>query len=123
MSEEPKTLTSFHDTEKTTLKNYVIGFTLSAYLLVVNHAVSGKWALAIVVGALALIQFVVQITLFLHLGQEAKPKFKLLVFSFMLLVVIILVGGSIWIMYNLNYRQQLTPSQVNQYLKSQDGGF
>jgi heme/copper-type cytochrome/quinol oxidase subunit 4 len=60
--------------------------------------------------------------LFLHLGNEAKPRLKLLVFGFMALVVMILVFGSLWIMYSLNYRMP-TQSQINSYMNSQNGGF
>lgn len=116
------------ETEPSSYSNYVIGFilslvcTLSAYFLVTNHYVSNKWGLAGLVAILALIQFVVQIVLFLHLGKERSPRFKLLVFSFMLCVVLILVGGSIWIMYNLNYKMT-TPTQINKYMNQQDGGL
>jgi cytochrome o ubiquinol oxidase subunit IV len=115
-------------TEPSGYANYVVGFilslvcTLSAYFMVTNHYLSNKWALAGLVGALALIQFIVQITLFLHLGKEKSPRFKLLVFAFMLTVVLILVGGSIWIMYNLNYRM-MSPNQINKYMNAQDGGL
>jgi cytochrome o ubiquinol oxidase operon protein cyoD len=95
--------------------------TLTSYLLTVHHVISGKWALACVVAGLALVQCVIQLTLFLHLGQEAKPKLRLLVFGFMLTVVLILVGGSIWIMHNLNDRQ-MTPKFINNYMQSQDDG-
>lgn len=123
-----KIIVSAHALEKGSYRTYTIGFllslfcTLSAYILVVNHVINQKWALALVVAVFALIQFVTQLTLFLHLGLEAKPRLKLLVFGFMISVVIILVGGSIWIMYNLNYRM-MTPSQINSYMKQQDGGF
>jgi cytochrome o ubiquinol oxidase subunit IV len=122
-----KVIVSSHELSQAKYKSYVIGFgvslacTLSAYLLVINHLLSANWALALIVGGLALIQAIVQLTLFLHLGQEAKPKFKLLVFGFMLSVVIILISGSIWIMYSLNYRM-MTPSRINNYMQSQDDG-
>ncbi|HSX47225.1 MAG TPA: cytochrome C oxidase subunit IV family protein [Patescibacteria group bacterium] len=97
--------------------------TLSAYLLVVSHHASSKWIIAGWVASLAIIQFVIQILLFLHIGKESKPRFKLLVFGFMLSVVIILVAGSIWIIYSLNYRMQMSPTQIKNYIKSQNGGF
>ena len=112
-----------------TIKRYVIGFslslilTLTAYFLVVERVVNAKWVLAGLIGALAIGQFITQMTLFLRLGQEPKPKFKLLIFGFMMSVVIILVAGSIWIMYNLNYRMDITPQRISNYLKQQDGGF
>lgn len=92
-----------------TYKSYVVGFiwsivlTLAAYFLVVEHIFTG-WTLGLVIGALSIVQVVIQLLYFLHLGDEPKPYWNLIVFSFMVLVVVILVAGSLWIMYNLNYR-------------------
>jgi cytochrome o ubiquinol oxidase operon protein cyoD len=122
-----RSVVSLHDPERATYRSYVIGFVLSlfctmlAYLLTINHVLSQNWALAIVVAALAIIQAVTQLSLFLHVGHEAKPRLKLLVFGFMLTVVVILISGSIWIMHNLNNRQ-MTPSQINNYMEQQDDG-
>jgi cytochrome o ubiquinol oxidase operon protein cyoD len=122
-----KTLIASHEIEQGSYRSYIAGFVLSliltitSYLLTVHHVISGKWVLAIVVAGLALTQCIIQLTLFLHLGQEAKPKLRLLVFSFMLTVVLILVGGSIWIMHNLNNRQE-TPAYINNYMQQQDDG-
>jgi cytochrome o ubiquinol oxidase subunit IV len=123
MSKQPAVVE--HDIGQGTLKTYVNGFissvvlTITAYL-VITHRLFGStdWLIAAVI-ALALIQFMVQLLFFLHLGREAKPRWKLLVFGFMILVVSILVFGSLWIMSNLNYR--MTPAQVNQYMNSQSG--
>jgi len=41
---------------------------------------------------------------FLHLGIESKPRWNLLVFYFMVVVLAILLYGSFWIMSNLDYR-------------------
>lgn len=70
---------------------------------------------------LALAQFFAQLYYFLHLGRETKPRWKLLVLCFMILVVLIIVVGSIWIMYNLNYR--MSPQQMNTYMLNQNGGI
>lgn len=93
-------------------------FTLSAYALVVQHTLSNHVLIGVIV-VLALVQFVVQMVGFLHIGAEAKPRWKLIVFWGMLLVVCILVFGSLWIMNNLNYN--MTPAQMNAYMQSQDG--
>jgi cytochrome o ubiquinol oxidase subunit IV len=109
-----------------TLKSYVTGFiwslalTLVAYALVVQRTFSNRILIAVVIG-LALVQFMIQLLFFLHLGRETKPRWKLFVFLFMVMVVAILVFGSLWIMANLNYR--MTPTQVNTYLNNQGGGF
>lgn len=109
-----------------TTGSYILGYVLSlvltvtAYILI-SHHVFTKHVLVAAVAWLALLQFVVQLLFFLHLDAETKPRFKLLAFSFMVVVVLILVIGSIWIMNNLNYR--MTPAQITQYLKDQDGGI
>jgi cytochrome o ubiquinol oxidase operon protein cyoD len=108
------------------LASYVIGFissiilTLFAYLAVVNQRFQG-WNLVYAIATLALAQCLVQLLCFLHLGRETKPRWKLAVFSFMLLVIIIFVFGSLWIMSNLHYRRVSSPTQVNTYLHDQDG--
>jgi cytochrome o ubiquinol oxidase operon protein cyoD len=124
---QTKAVISHHESEPGSLKSYVFGFvasialTLIAYLLVIHHALSNKWALTILIGGLALVQCVIQLRLFLHLGQESKPKYKTLVFSFMMFVILILISGSIWIMYHLDGRM-MTPQKINQYMMQQDDG-
>jgi cytochrome o ubiquinol oxidase operon protein cyoD len=114
---------SDHHEENISLSNYVVGYTLSvvltlsAYLIVTRHLFSDPLAMASIAG-LAVLQFVVQLYCFLHLGTEAKPRWKQIVFWFMLLVVFILVAGSIWIMANLDYN--MTESQTNNYVKDSD---
>ena len=94
-----------------------IAFTLEAYYLVAHRALS-KWSLAAAIAGLAIVQFLVQLVFFLHLGRELRPRWKLVALLFMLGVVMIIVFGSLWIMNNLNYH--MTPQQMNQYLNSQD---
>lgn len=102
---------------------YLLGFvgslllTLCAYWIA-THGTAGKNMLAVVLAGLALIQFAVQMILFLHVGEERGPRWRLGAALMMLIVVLILVFASIWIMNNLNYR--MTPQQIQQYLKSQD---
>lgn len=91
-----------------TIKSYIIGFFLSIvltvipFVLVLNQVLVGKQAF-LAVSLLALVQLVVQIYFFLHLNTQSKARWNLIIFLFTLLVVAILVGGSLWIMYNLNY--------------------
>jgi len=124
MSQSKPLIVSHHQAGRPTLKAYVSGYvssivlTLAAYLLVAHHLLSRQTAIAAVVG-LALTQFLAQLLFFLHLGTEAKPRWKLMVFLFMVMIVFILVFGSLWIMSNLNYR--MTPQQVNTYMRNQDG--
>jgi len=111
---------------RVTLIGYINGYALSLYLtitayLLVTHRIFSNHHLVFAVIGLALIQFLVQAFFFLHLGHETKPRWKLYVFLFMILVVGILVLGSLWIMANLNYHHPQTPNQINNYLTNQDG--
>jgi len=121
--EHSKVVISHHHPVAASLKRYLIGFILSlyltslAYILAVRHNLTMYWLGGTVLG-LALLQFVIQLICFLHLGTETKPRWKLAVFWLMILVVGILIIGSLWIMAGLNYR--MSPSQVNQYLRGQD---
>jgi cytochrome o ubiquinol oxidase operon protein cyoD len=107
------------------LASYITGFvlslafTLTAYLLVSRHTfASGPLIAAIVV--LAVIQLLVQLVLFLHLGSEPKPRWNLVVSLFAALVVFILVFGSLWIMNNLNYHM-MSPANTDQYIIHDEG--
>lgn len=123
MSNQTELLAVAHDEPKLKLGSYVAGFglsilfTLAAYLLVTHHATSHDRLIGLVV-AFAFCQFIVQALFFLHLGQESKPRWRLGVFLFMLGVVSIIVFGSIWIIYSLNYRETI-PEEI-QYVNSQD---
>ena len=89
-----------------THKSYVIGFLLSigftlvAFYLVANAALPPK-TLYITVGILALIQLLVQVVFFLHLNARTNSSWNLLSFAFAVLMVLIMVIGTMWIMYNL----------------------
>lgn len=100
-------------TESGSFKAYLLGFvlslllTLASFYLVMEKVLTG-WTLLIVLSTFALLQALVQLTLFLHLGREESPRLNLVVFLFMALVLVIIVFGSIWIMENLNYRTMPT---------------
>lgn len=112
--------------------NYVIGFvlslglTLTAFWLVHKHVANhhefpSDRFMVVAIMALAVTQLVVQLIYFLHLDSESKPRWNLGALLFMLMVLLIIVIGSLWIMSNLDYRMLGSPSQVNQYIQSQDG--
>ena len=97
-----------HDEGHGTQISYIVGFILSIlltivpYALVVNHLLTGD-ALVISVVILGIIQLLVQLIFFLHLSAHPSQRWNLITFSFTLLIVVILVIGSLWIMYNMNY--------------------
>jgi cytochrome o ubiquinol oxidase operon protein cyoD len=90
------------------MKSYILGFvlsillTLAAYFMTTNQVLQKDLLLWGVI-LIGIIQALIQLVLFLHLGKEPKPRLNFLTFLFMLSVVIIITGGSLWIMANLNY--------------------
>lgn len=90
-------------------KSYLIGFaasialTLLAYLFVEGNHLSGG-ALNAMIITLCVMQVLVQLIFFLHLGDESKPYWNLISFLFMVMVVLIIVLGSIWIIFDLDSR-------------------
>ena len=86
----------------------VLGFVLSflilatMYRLVTHHHLRGAlldWTLF----GLGFFQALLQLIFFLHLGMESKPHWQTITFLFTLLVVFLVIGGSLWIMHNLDY--------------------
>src|SRR5476649_2700441 len=106
------------------MKLYITGFILSlvltfvAYFSVINHWFSGA-ILLIAIFVFAIVQLIVQLFFFLHMGKEEKPYWNLSFFVSTIAIILIIVVGSIWIMYHLNYN--MTSKEVNQYVRSQDG--
>ncbi len=106
-------------------KSYIVGFILSiittllAYVFVVNELWPTQ-ALVYIVLAIAVIQLVVQMVFFLHLGRGSR--WKALTFYFTLLIVAIIVVGTIWIMNNLNYNMmRMSPDEMKDYMNKNQG--
>ena len=124
MSEHKQAVAS-HFESHGSVRGYVIGFlsciviTLTAYFTATTEVVSSDVAIGIIAG-LAILQCLVQLRFFLHLGEELKPRWKLGVFGLMIAIVLILVIGSLWIMDNLNYRMIHQPEQLNEYVEKSD---
>lgn len=123
MNEQSEATVVEHSHQALSFHKYIVGFvasiavTLAAYILATESSIS-KDTVMYTLAALAVLQFVVQIVFFLHVGAESKPRWKAMVMWLMLAVVLILVVGTIWIMNNLNYR--MSHEQMQQYIKSQD---
>lgn len=112
-----------YDTLKQSVIKYVSGFvgalavTVVAFALVMSRVLTGGWLIAVLV-MFALVQLWVQLTFFLHLGSEAKPRWQLTAFLFTAVMVLVIVIGSLWIMYHLNYNMSMTPQQMDTYMKA-----
>ena len=96
-------------TGKKTLRVYVSGFflcvilTLIPFMAVIKHVASNKVLLAIVLLS-AIAQFFVQVVCFLRLNNQTEQgRTNVLSFIFTGIVLLVIIGGSVWIMTSLNY--------------------
>lgn len=107
------------------VRSYLIGFgaslvlTIASYLLVV-----GGWQMPIeiliaLVICFAVMQLFVQLIFFLHLGFEKGPRWNLAFFISTVAIILLIVLGSLWIMYHLNYN--MMPRQMNEYIIWKEG--
>ncbi|MET0779335.1 MAG: cytochrome C oxidase subunit IV family protein [Candidatus Saccharimonadales bacterium] len=78
---------------------FSILLTLIACTLIVRDMLPGTYMILVIAG-LAIIQLLVQLLFFLHLGHESKRRCNLLVFGFALTMVVMLASGSLWTMNN-----------------------
>lgn len=89
-------------------KPQFIGFVLSLLLTVaiyrfVTHRELTEFYLILAVVSFCVLQAFIQLFFFLHVGMESKPHWATITFLFTILVVVIVIGGTLWIMNNLNY--------------------
>jgi cytochrome o ubiquinol oxidase operon protein cyoD len=91
------------------LKSYLTGFVLSLILtaipfaLVMNGTLSSSAILAGILSA-GIVQILVHLHYFLHLDTSSAASWNMLAIIFTLLIMVLFVGGSIWIMNDLHYR-------------------
>jgi cytochrome o ubiquinol oxidase operon protein cyoD len=94
---------------KGSFKSYATGFILAfvlslvAFALVMNGALSHSGLLWAIYSA-AVVQILVHLHYFLHLDKSSAARWNVLALLFTVLIMMIFIGGTLWIMYNLNYR-------------------
>lgn len=90
------------------VRDYVIGFVLSVVLtaipfwLVMSGGVGSSGMTALVILAFAAVQIVVHMVYFLHMNKKSESGWSLLALIFTLVLVVIMLAGSLWVMYHLN---------------------
>ena len=89
-------------------RDYVIGFLLSVVLtaipfaLVMTNAFSDPRVTAGIVTAMAMVQIVVHMIYFLHMNPKSESGWTLMALIFTIIIVVIVVAGSLWVMYHMN---------------------
>lgn len=91
-----------------TLKGYLTGFILSVILtaipfwLVMTGVLESKQATGIAIMAFAAVQVVVHMIYFLHMNPKSEGGWTVTALIFTLILVVIVLSGSLWVMYHLN---------------------
>jgi cytochrome o ubiquinol oxidase operon protein cyoD len=89
-------------------RSYTTGFILSIVLtaipfwLVMHGTLSRPATLTAIFGA-ACMQILVHLYYFLHLNTSSRMRWNLLAFIFAALIMVLIIGGTVWIMANLRY--------------------
>ena len=90
------------------VKGYLTGFLLAVVLtaipfwLVMGKVLPTSGMTALVVLGFATVQIVVHMVYFLHMNTRVEGGWSMLALLFTAVLVLIMLSGSIWVMYHLN---------------------
>ena len=91
------------------LQSYLTGFVLSLSLTAIPFALvmSGTWSTSASLAGIfsaGVVQILVHLHYFLHLDTSSAARWNVVALIFTLLIMVLFVGGTLWIMWSLNYR-------------------
>jgi cytochrome o ubiquinol oxidase operon protein cyoD len=95
-----------HAADRGDVKSYVAGFLLSvlltvaAFWAVMRPGTPRIVAIAVIL-VLAAAQVLVHLAYFLHMSLRRDNRWNVISFAFTLLILVLIVGGSVWIMTNM----------------------
>ncbi|WP_218943080.1 cytochrome o ubiquinol oxidase subunit IV [Sphingomonas sp. R-74633] len=81
------------------------------WLVMSGPTLSPGWTAAIIF-AFAIVQIIVHVLFFLHLDTRSEGGWTLLAFLFTTVIVVLTIGGSIWVMYHLNTNMMPMPTDM-----------
>lgn len=91
------------------LRSYLTGFVLAVILtalpfwLVMGKPLHNASIVGLIVLGLAAVQVLVHMVYFLHMNTKSEGGWSMLALIFTLMLVVILMSGSLWVMYHLNH--------------------
>jgi cytochrome o ubiquinol oxidase operon protein cyoD len=97
------------------VKGYATGFILSVILtaipfwLVMAKVLPSPKVTGFVILGFAAVQMVVHMVYFLHMNTKVEGGWSLLALLFTLALVVIMLAGSVWVMYHMNANMMPTP--------------
>jgi cytochrome o ubiquinol oxidase operon protein cyoD len=98
---------SAHAASHGSMKSYTVGFilsmllTLASFGIVMTGLVPHSMRLTFIV-VLAVVQLLVQLVYFLHMGSAPDQRHNVAIFICTVLLIVIVVAGSLWVMHNAN---------------------
>lgn len=100
------------------LRGYVVGFVLAVGLTCVSFFIAQStlvWtpSIPIALSVLAVAQMGVHLVFFLHITTGPDNVNNVLALAFGVLIVMLLVFGSLWVMYNLNHNMLPMDQMMN----------
>lgn len=108
------------------LTKYAVGFgaalmlSILSFLIVTNQWFESAYVTMAVIFGLAVVQMLVQLICFLHLGLKGRSTGRSVTLIFTMLMMLVVVVGSIWIMRNLDYRMGTSSEAMNEYMEQQN---
>ena len=95
-----------NDQQHDTLRSYLIGYAAAAILTIAAFAAAESGALTpasvtAAITVLAIGQMLVHLIFFLHISTTPNQRTNILAFAVTMLIVLLIVGGSLWIMGHL----------------------
>jgi cytochrome o ubiquinol oxidase subunit IV len=105
-----------HAESHSSLQSYVVGFILSLGLtaLAFSAVMTGLLPRATMlptIACLAVVQLLVQLLFFLHLGAAPEQRNNTVIFLLTTLLISTVIGGSLWVMHNANVN--MMPAQMS----------
>jgi cytochrome o ubiquinol oxidase subunit IV len=102
--------------------SYTVGLGLAIVATIASFVVSQTgllWAPGIPVGlvVLAIAQIGVHLVFFLHLGSGSDNTNNILALAFGVLIVLLIIGGSIWIIANINDNTMPSAVLMNMHIE------
>ena len=91
-----------------TFKGYMTGFVLAVILtaipfwLVMGKVLDSKSTTALIILGFAVVQIVVHMVYFLHMDTKSEGGWNMLALIFTVVITVIMLAGSLWVMYHLN---------------------
>lgn len=104
------------DLPHASFQGYLTGFALAVILtaipfwLVIGDVIDNRNATIALILALGAVQIVVHVIYFLHMDTRAEGGWTLMSFLFTATLIIIVLAGSIWIMFHLHENTYPAPT-------------